>query len=448
MKKRILLLLAALGCSAAIAFSCGGDNNGNGDGGPDGTIGDGAPLGDGGCWTNCGDASDGGSCTNLGNACKQSSECCSGNCLLGACQPPTCTSDNGTCATNADCCSGICGSNKTCTPLNNTCKTLGNACTANGDCCSQFCENKICAQPSYCGQNGDICKTGLDCCGGICTVLSGHLFGTCSQPPQSGAQCSAIDGVVCASTQNGGDAGFLDSGIPACGGACCSRDCAPWGATQVLICQPASGCHPVGDICTKDTDCCGGLPLNNQPPSPPGVCNKANPNDPVGVCSNPSGCKPNGDICRLQTNQCNATDNCCSGNVQQNDTCHQDSLGVPRCSYAGDAGCIPVDAGTQCASSADCCNLNPCVPIGDGGFTCYPQNCVPTNGVCTTDSDCCPGGHCYIPGGQTSGTCTPPTTDAGTDGGCTSFYGQTCTTAADCCNGIPCTNGRCVVPVN
>ena len=252
--------------------------------------------------------------------------------------------------------------------------------------------------------------------------------------------------MLCASSQNGGDGGFADSGVPNCGGACCSRDCAPWGATHVLICQPASGCKPVGDICTKDTDCCGGLPLNNQPPSPPGVCNKASSTDPVGVCANPSGCKPNGDICRLQTNQCNATDNCCSGNVQQKDTCHQDSLGVPRCSYAGDAGCIPIDAGTQCASSADCCNLNPCVPDGDGGHTCYPQNCVPTSGVCTNDGDCCPGGHCYIQGGQTSGTCQPNPTDGGTcDGG---LYGQTCATSADCCNNIPCTNGHCVIPIN
>lgn len=445
MMKRILLALAVLASSSAIAVACGGDNNGNGDGGnPDGTIGD-APVTDapssdgGGCLINCGD---GGTCTNLGNACKVSSDCCSSNCFLGACQPPTCTSDNDACTTNSECCSGTCGTNGKCTPLNNTCSTLGNACTKNGDCCSQFCENKICSQPSYCGQNGDICLTGADCCGGICTVQNGNLFGTCGQPKSTGAQCSQIDGVVCGSTQNSPDAGFLEGGIPTCGGACCSRDCAPWGPTQVLICQPASGCHPVGDLCTKDSDCCGGQGQN-----PTETCNKANANDPVGVCSNPTGCKPNGDICRLQANQCNATDNCCSGNVQQYDTCKQDSLGVPRCSYAGDAGCIPVDAGTQCASSADCCNLNPCVPDGDGGFTCYPQTCVPVSGVCTTDSDCCPGHHCYIPGGQTSGTCQPPVDDAGTDGGC-AFYGQSCTTASDCCNNVPCTGGRCVVPIN
>jgi hypothetical protein len=434
MKIRVILALAALGFGVAMAGAC-GDDTGPGDGGGDGTITDGGNPDV--CLSNCGD---GGTCSNLGASCQAGSECCSGNCLAGSCQPPTCTADNAACSSDGECCSGTC-TNGTCTPIQTPCtgKTLGNPCAQNSDCCSQYCVNGICGQPSYCGQNGDICQHPSDCCGGICTIQSGKIFGICGQPLGTGAQCTAIDGVICSSTTNS-DAGFLDSGLPACGGPCCSRDCAPWGPTQVLICQPASGCKPVGDICTKDSDCCGGQGTN-----PTEVCNKASPTDAVGVCSNPTGCKPNGDICRLQTNQCNATDNCCSGNVQQYDTCKQDNLGVPRCSYAGDAGCIPVGADAGCASSADCCNLNPCVPDGNGGFTCYPETCVPVSGVCTTDADCCPGGHCYIQGGQTSGTCQP-LADGGTcDGG---LYGQTCTTSADCCNGVPCTNGRCEIPVN
>ncbi len=448
MNKRWFLAVCVVGSIAAMAApSCGGDNGNNNDGGNDGTLPDGytSDAGSDACWSNCGP--DGGSCTNLGVKCAANGDCCSGNCLNSVCQPPSCTSDNQACTTSSQCCSGTC-TNGTCTPLQTPCtgKTLGNACKQNSDCCSQFCENGICAAPSYCGQNGDICQHNTDCCGGMCTIQQGKTFGYCGQPAQTGAQCSLLDGQLCASSTNG-DAGFMDSGLPACGGACCSRDCAPYGPTKVLICQPASGCKPVGDICAKDSDCCGGLPLNNKPPAPPGVCNKTNPTDPFGVCANPSGCKPNGDICRLQTTQCNATDNCCSGNVQQYDTCKQDNLGVPRCSYGGDAGCTPVTG--QCASSADCCNLNPCVPDGDGGMTCYPQTCVPVSGACTSDADCCPGGHCYIQGGQSSGTCQPNTTDAGTDSGCTgSLYWQTCTTAADCCNGVPCTNGRCEVPIN
>jgi hypothetical protein len=444
MKKRLLLALLALGCAIAVVVAC-GSNGDTGDGGVDGSTGDG-----GGCWTNCGPG-DGGTCTNLGVACTSSSECCSGNCLSGACQPPACTSDTQACTSNGQCCSGTC-TNGQCAALNPSCKSLGNACAQGSECCSTFCENGICAQPSYCGQNGDTCQKNTDCCGGLCNIAQGNTFGVCGQPPQTGAQCSAVDGVVCFDT----DAGLTEGGVPVCGGACCSRDCAPWGPTKVFICQPASGCHPVGDLCAKNSDCCGGQGTN-----PTEVCNKASPNDPVGVCSNPTGCKPNGDICRLQTNQCNATDNCCSGNVQQFDTCKQDNLGVPRCSYKGDAGnCVPSSG--SCATSADCCNLNPCVPDQDGGLTCYPSACVPTSGTCTTDADCCVGGHCYVPGGKTSGTCQPlTTTDGGTtttDGGTTdagdastpppcALYGQVCSTSGDCCNGVPCTNGRCVYPV-
>ena len=435
--------------------SCGGDNGGTPDGSQDGTLpdggggdgagGDGANTGDGGgCLVGC----DSGTCTPLGAACTISSDCCSGDCNGGSCQPAPCTSDNQKCTTSAQCCSGTCGTGGTCTPLNTTCKTLGNACTSGTECCSTYCHSGICSQPSYCGQAGDICATGADCCGGVCTKSPTATYGTCAQPPQGGAQCSAIDGVVCAGTTADGGISYIDSGLPACGGACCSRDCAPWGPTQVLICQPASGCKPVGDICYKNDDCCGG-----SGPSPTQVCQTVADGGP-GTCHNPTGCKPNGDICRLQSMSCNATDNCCSGNVQNYDTCHQDSLGVPRCSYAGDAGCIPLGSDAGCSSSADCCNLDPCVPNGDAGYTCYPGPCVPVKGPCTNDGDCCVGGHCYIPGGQTTGSCAPNNPDAGVtdsgtpaDAGC-ALYGQTCTTSSDCCNGIPCTDGRCIIPIN
>ena len=440
----VLVLLAA--AFPFFASACGGDSSGNGDSGLDGTLPDGAggdatPPGDGGG----GDASlfgDGNpNCTPLGVACATAADCCSGNCANGACQPPACTADNAACTTNAQCCSGTCTNGK-CAALNPGCATLGNPCTTSTQCCSGFCSGGICAQPSYCGQNGDICASDTDCCGGLCSKQPNATFGVCSQPKSGGC---TMDGMLCGGFLDGG---VGDAGLPTCGGSCCSRACAPWGPTSVLVCQPASGCHPIGDLCAKNSDCCGGTD-----PKSGYECIKSSPNDPVGTCGQGNSCKPNGDICRLQTNQCNATADCCSGNVLQHDTCKQDNLGVPRCSYEGDAGCVMPDAGAQCASSADCCNLNPCVPDGDGGFTCYPNVCVPTNGVCATDADCCPGGHCYIQGGQTSGTCKSNTipdggtpTDSGTvDAGC-ALYGQVCTQSSDCCNNVPCTNGRCEVP--
>jgi hypothetical protein len=142
----------------------------------------------------------------------------------------------------------------------------------------------------------------------------------------------------------------------------------------------------------------------------------------------------------LQTNQCNATDDCCAGNVQQNNTCKQDNLGVPRCA---NVACAQANAG--CASSADCCNGMPCVPnpgfVPDGGapaFVCGATTCVPQNGACTTSADCCDGDSCNFAAGSSQGTCLP------VSGGC-ALYGQTYNVSSDCCNGVPCTAGRCFI---
>jgi hypothetical protein len=263
--------------------------------------------------------------------------------------------------------------------------------------------------------------------------------------------------MLCGGTTADGGAAMADGGVPSCGGDCCSRLCAPYGPTGVLICQPASGCHVVGDLCTKDGDCCGsvGLPGGSGKPV---VCDKVPPNT-VGVCRNPMGCKPDGDICRLATMSCNASCDCCSGNCQNQDTCHLDNVGVPRCSGAT---CVP--AGGACASAANCCNGLPCVPNPvDGGtppFVCF-QGCVPNCGACTINADCCVGETCVVPPGSTSGVCGPcvPPPDGGTDAGPDSgpdsgtpdsgpvcaLYGQGCSANGDCCNGVPCSgaNGPC-----
>jgi hypothetical protein len=176
------------------------------------------------------------------------------------------------------------------------------------------------------------------------------------------------------------------------------------------------------------------------------------------------GCKPNGDVCKLSNMTCNSSCDCCSGNCEQLDTCNQDNVGVPRCT-----GTQCVNPGAACASSADCCNGAPCVPNPGGTppYVCYQSACVPSCGACTNNADCCPGSSCIVAQGSTHGTCSGacggPGTDAGTgtdggisfgdggvptppDGGC-GLYGQICTTAANCCNGVPCTDGRCQIPV-
>ena len=40
-----------------------------------------------------------------------------------------------------------------------------------------------------------------------------------------------------------------------------------------------------------------------------------------------------------------------------------------------------LDAGSACATSSDCCNQAPCVPIGDAGLTCYNDLRIKRRGV-------------------------------------------------------------------
>src|ERR1019366_626241 len=307
-----------------------------------------------------------GSCLGLGAGCTTAGDCCSGDCAGNVCRYPACGSDHTACTANGECCSQSCVTGA-CASLNATCKTLGNACAAGSDCCSSLCSNGTCQASSFCGQAGDACAGASDCCTGTCTIAVGATLGTC-------------------------------------GGLCCSRACAPWGPTGALVCQPASGCHVVGDLCTNDGDCCGsaGLPGGSGKPV---TCDIA-PSATVGICRNPMGCKPDGDVCKLQTTSCNASCDCCSGNCETMDTCKQDNMGVPRCAAAQCAA-----AGAACASSANCCGGSPCVPNAvDGGappFVCAGTTCIAACGQCTDNADCCPGTSCVLGAGATHGICGP-----------------------------------------
>jgi len=412
-------------------------------------------------------SSDGG-CLGLGGACANGAQCCSGDCANGVCSYPSCTSDNQACTTSGNCCSQNCVAGM-CAPLNGSCKTIGNSCASSAECCSGRCASGTCQASSFCAQPGDACRADGDCCTGTCTTPdAGQGLGTCgASPPTQSANCKLADGQLCGGTGTSGTTPY-EGGLPVCGGACCSRACAPWGPTGVLICQPASGCHVVGDLCTQDSDCCGsnGLPGGSGKPV---TCVITAPST-VGVCRNPMGCKPDGDVCRLSTMTCNSSCDCCSGNCHQ-DTCRQDNVGVPRCS----GPCV--DAGASCASSASCCGNMPCVPNPVAGgmppYVCAGTQCIAACGLCTNNADCCPGTSCILAAGTARGICgpcggnagdggagPPPPYDGGgpnggdggvpppppNDSGTCGNYGQICVTNADCCAGIPCTNFRCEFP--
>lgn len=389
-------------------------------------------------------------CTATGGGCASSTECCSLACTAGRCSASACIGDNQACVDSASCCGGSCSAGL-CKPLNAACHTAGNPCTDNTQCCSSLCDAGTCKLgASFCIQTGDVCSDSSTCCSGDCQKSTGTL-GTCAPPPSGATYCSdGVDGTVCG----------------ACNG-CCSRLCAPYAPTGVRVCQPASGCRVNGDLCRKDSDCCGaagtGLPGDGNV-----VC-QIDAGKAIGICRNPRSCNPQGNVCHLKNYVCDissARNDCCAG-VGNSGVCQLDMLGVPRCNGLGTT-CLA--GGAICSSAKDCCNQMPCVPDGTGFLRCYappvstldggvpPSACVPAGGPCSINGDCCIGSTCIQPIGSTQGICgtpslppgTPPATDAGaTDAsapGCAE-YGQLCTTGADCCGGVACSNGRCMDPI-
>jgi hypothetical protein len=224
-----------------------------------------------------------------------------------------------------------------------------------------------------------------------------------------------------------------------------------------------------GDLCRKDSDCCGGK--GSGLPGDGNVTCEIATGQAVGICRNPRGCNPEANVCHFKDYACSISSarNDCCGAVGNSGVCQLDTLGVPRC--YGLAECRK--PGESCASAADCCNSVPCIPDATGALKCLqpPDGgpaCSPAGGNCSITGDCCTGYICITPVGSTNGKCgvytPPPTPDAGApydggtppayDGGPLScaLYGQACKVAGDCCGGIPCTCVNtacfCYEPVN
>ncbi|MBN2197319.1 MAG: hypothetical protein JW751_31240, partial [Polyangiaceae bacterium] len=430
-------------------------------------------------------------CGGPGDSCGADTDCCNLNCVDSECSAAACTPDDEACAGSGECCSGTC-TNDRCVALNPACATAGNPCDDGGDCCSGLCgDDGMCVRASsFCVQNGDICRSAAECCSAACD-LGANGVGTCAPIEIGSANCDGLEGMLC----------------DGCNG-CCSRVCAPDRVTGVLVCQPARGCHVMGDLCRRDADCCGadGTDL-------PGAgnvhCRKDSPDDPVGICRSPTGCNPQGNVCHYQDYVCSnssSRNNCCgatgeSGRCERNaagelvcggtgflcqpdaeegdecESCLLDPFGVPRCNALGECRVV----GETCATSADCCDQMPCVPDEDGVLRCGATICVDAGGTCTVDADCCTGIPCLRPIGSVQGVCggeSPPTGGSGgappaaggtagapaggtagspTGGGPATggvptecaLYGQLCEEDADCCNPglVFCDNGVCLAPL-
>jgi hypothetical protein len=255
----------------------------------------------------------------------------------------------------------------------------------------------------------------------------------------------------------------------------------PFGPTGVLICQPAQGCRVEGDLCQKNSDCCGGESADAGLPGASLVVCTIAAGAKIGVCSTPSAgngggntCRPPGEVCHYNGPGYNcsvsaSSADCCDIDGHPNKAlCQLDKLGVPRCLVFGGGGDAGADAGNACrpsgqtcATASDCCNAMPCVPGPSGQLTCATTACIPAAGPCTSNADCCAGITCVIPVGSPSGTCAPPpsppapdagtsggdaggttTPEGGTTGGSCGEYGQSCT-SLPCCAGLTCIGGAC-----
>lgn len=391
-----------------------------------------------------------GTCSDAGTSCGGPTECCTLNCQGNVCQADACTSDGLSCNSDAQCCGGTCADGS-CKDINgsiSSCKSSGNACETGAQCCSKLCgESGTCLNSSsYCIQLNDICTSDDQCCHGSCIKGDGATAGYCGKQASTGSGCEnkLTAGEVC-----GGDCS-----------QCCSRSCAPFGATGANICQPASGCRPAGELCRQDEDCCGGDADADLPGAGNGSCDDIN-SDGVGRCKNNS-CTPQGGICKYTEDGyvefcgggSTSPNNCCSF-LGNNSNCALDGLNIPRCDAIDDCR----EAGEACATAGDCCGGIPCTQNEAGAFVCYDppgeQTCVPSAGPCTNNGDCCVGTLCVIQPGSATGSCATTTTgtgggsgtggDTGAGGtvgsGGTSAcaeYGQQCDMTGDCCNSVPC----------
>jgi hypothetical protein len=308
------------------------------------------------------------------------------------------------------------------------CTAAGSACSDGLECCSGSCEAGTCAASLFgCDDVGSICTSSLDCCSLSCA--SGECAAFCIS-----------DGEVCESSEE-----------------CCGGDC------QEGACQPlTTSCFSAGNRCDDSEDCCSGLCSN-------------------GLCSLGSS------YCVQVEDICGGDSDCCSGNCQI-----ESGMTLGRCGDVpmGASNCSGV-AGTVCGECNECCSRL-CAPFGDSGVSiCQAAGgCRLTGELCSSDLDCCGGDPmselpgagnvvCDVPVGSSLGVCrnamgcspqgnvchlqdyackvsaAPNNCCDGEQAGtceldrlgvprCSGIaacreLGETCSSAVDCCEGLPCT---------
>ena len=324
-----------------------------------------------------------GSCHAIGSGCASAFECCSNQCI-GTCQPGGggCAAADAPCTADYGCCSGTCSLGKCigsgvpclttgepagtdsqcCSRLRDSegrcrqhplCRPRGEPCISGAQCCSQYCENGYCKGLLWCLATFEPCENNSDCCSGECDPDS-FGFRTCiaiggcrtSGPIVTPQGALNEFGEICASSAD-----------------CCSTLCAP-DSTGALRCKKQGDprytgstggvCLPEGELCGTNQDCCGGTKCS-RPPAPPDA-GYALPNRCLSTSG--TGCRSDGDFC-LEPSQC-----CSAICVLHPDQTYR--CGAPPGVDAGT--CLPPDGG--CTRDLDCCVGAVCAPEGEGRLSC------------------------------------------------------------------------------
>jgi hypothetical protein len=119
-------------------------------------------------------------CLPNGTNCDFDQQCCGEVCNGGIC----CSGPHGGCDTDDDCCTGFCILNA-CEP----CRPDGDPCTLDGECCNGTCLSGTCTD---CMPDESQCTTDTECCNGNC------FQGSCV--PRNRIQCGCENGAAGACT--------------------------------------------------------------------------------------------------------------------------------------------------------------------------------------------------------------------------------------------------------
>jgi len=345
-------------------------------------------------------------CAGPAAACTRGADCCSGDCVNGACSTGCDLLAQIPCATSADCGGGACPDadqrsdecayENICSSYSCLCAGTDEECVADRDCKTGSCVGGVCTPRT----TGEPCNTKSDC------LLQSCVAGKCApiQCVPAGQDVPANQG---------------DPANPA--GQCCSYALSN-DANRTCACSPTSTKFDDLGNCITDADCCAG---------------KCDPQ--TQECS-----------CVAGSQACVPGDVCCTGDA---------------CPASGVCPCVA--SGGTCVANVDgCCSPATCArdpSLGDGGPVAYGTCIQPVGSSCSLPSDCqtdiCTNGACAcVPFGAESsaGTVSCCNGHESATGSCCSFPKSSCSTTADCCDfgsnyerlAFPpvCQSGQCCQP--